>query len=99
MSWSLLDYYHEIENTSNRMLEAARSGDWEQVSELEAVCEGLISLIQRFGPEHAMDSAQRAEKARVMQQVLRMDAEIRTLLDPLIQDFGLSLDSAGQTLH
>lgn len=99
MSWSLLDYYHEIENTSSRMLEAARSGDWEQVSELEAVCEGLISLIQRFGPDQSMDSAQRAEKARVMQQILRMDAEIRTLLDPLIQDFGVSLDSAGHTLH
>jgi hypothetical protein len=34
-----------------------------------------------------------------MQQILRMDAEIRTLLDPLIQDFGVSLDSAGHTLH
>ena len=99
MTWSLMDYYHEIENTSSRMLEAARSGDWDQVSELEAVCEGLISLIQRFGPEHPMDAAQRAEKSRVMQQILRMDAEIRNLLDPLVHDFAASLDPAGHTLH
>jgi flagellar protein FliT len=99
MSWSLMDCYHEIENASIRMLEAARSGDWEQVSELEAVCEGLISLIQRFGPEHSMDAAQRAEKARVMQQILRMDAEVRTLLNPLVHDFSVSLDSTGHTLH
>jgi flagellar protein FliT len=99
MDWSLMEYYQEIEKTGQRMLEAARLRDWDQVRELEAVCEGLISLVQKFDPERRLDPAQRAEKARIMQRLLVLDAEIRNLLDPLIGDFGHSLDSTGHTLH
>ncbi len=99
MNWNLIDYYQEIEHTSLRMLDAARSGDWDQVGELEAVCEGLIALVQRFDPEQALDASQRAEKAQIMQRILRMDAEIRSLLEPLGNGFEFALDSLGHTLH
>jgi flagellar protein FliT len=99
MTWNLIDYYHEIERTSARMLDAARAGDWDQVGELEAVCEGLIALVQRFDPNQTLDGLQRAEKARIMRCILRMDAEIRGLLEPHGNAFGLALDSSGHTLH
>jgi flagellar protein FliT len=99
MTWNLIDYYHEIEQTSLRMLDAARSGDWDQVGALEAVCEGLIALVQRFDPDQKLDGLQRAEKARIMQRILRMDAEIRSLLEPHGGAFGFAIDSSGHTLH
>ncbi len=94
-----MDYYQEIERTSLRMLEAARSGDWDQVGELEAVCEGLINLVQRFDLEQVLDTGQRAEKSKILRRILRMDAEIRCLLDPQVNEFGLSLDPSGHILH
>lgn len=99
MNWNLIDYYHEIEQASQRMLDAARCGDWDQVGELEAVCEGLIALVQRFDPAQKLDPSQRAEKTRIMQRILRMDAEIRSLLEPSGNDFGMALDPSGHTLH
>lgn len=99
MNWSALDYYQEIEKASLRMLEAARTGDWDQVSELEAVCEGLINLVQRFDSERELDAPERAEKSRILHRILRMDAEVRSLLDPHLSEFGHSLDPSGHTLH
>ena len=99
MSWSLVDYYQEIEHTSQTMLDAARAGDWDRVAELEAVCEGLVALVQRFDPEQRLDPMQRAEKARIMQRILRMDAEVRSLLDPHSEGFAKQIDSCGHTLH
>ena len=99
MNWLPMDYFQEIERTSLRMLDAARAGDWDQVSELEAVCEGLINLVQRFESEQGLDAEQRAEKTRILHRILRMDAEIRSLLAPDANEFGLALDATGHTLH
>ena len=46
MEHSLLDYYKAIENASERMLEAARSENWEQIVHLEGTCAVLIAQLR-----------------------------------------------------
>ena len=46
MEHSLLDYYKAIESASQRMLEAARVEDWDQIVHLEGTCAVLIAQLR-----------------------------------------------------
>ena len=85
MQERLLDYYKAIEAASKQMLEAARMEDWEGVVRCEGAC--------------AVPRTDRAEKTRVMQRILRNDAEIRLLAEPWIADLDHLFDSRLQLIH
>lgn len=84
---TLIDYYRAIENSSARMLEAARARDWDQVVHCEGVCAILIEQLRRQARVEQLPVAQRAEKAQIMLRILRNDAQIRQLADPWIDQF------------
>ena len=83
----LIDYYKAIEDSSAKMLEAAKLKDWDGVVRHEGACAVLIeqlrsqSRCQELLPEH------RREKMRIMQRILRNDAQIRCLAEPWIAQF------------
>ena len=86
MELTLLDHYLTIEHTSQKMLEAAQADDWDQVIRLESICTVLIAGLRRqlrstpLAPEH------QAQKALIMQRILRRDAQIRDLAEPWLSD-------------
>jgi flagellar protein FliT len=98
MEPSLLDYYKAIENASQKMLEAAQTENWDQVVRLEGACAVLIAQLRSKSRTLELAPEERKEKVRIMQRILRTDAEIRCLAEPWLNDLALLMDNKSQ-LH
>ena len=99
---NLIDYYKAIENTSVRMVEAARCENWDEVVRLEGACAVLIEQLRHESRTQVLSATQRAEKNRIMLSILRHDAQIRSLAEPMLDSLELAwtdLPAAGVTLH
>ena len=78
----MLDYYKAIEAKSAEMLAAAMHQDWDGVVECEKSCAVLIGELRVQSQNTALTPEQRKEKTRIMQSILRNDAQIRILAEP-----------------
>ncbi len=100
MPQMLIDYYKAIEDGSTKMLEAARVKDLESVMRYEGVCAVLIEQLRYRSREEELQPEERREKARIMQRILRNDAEIRHLTEPWLTHIEEILDGSGKrVLH
>ena len=101
MADRLIDYYKAIEDGSRRMLEAARADDWDEVVRFESACAVLIAQLREHSQSLNLDPKQRAEKAQIMQRILRMDAQMRDLADPCLDHLNQMYEEQGpsQLLH
>ena len=82
MEQSLLGCYRAIEDSSAKMLEAARQRDWDAVMQMEGYCSAQIELLRLRGRVEQLDAKSKAEKTRIMLRILNNDAEIRVLAEP-----------------
>jgi flagellar protein FliT len=98
MEHGLLDYYKAIENTSRQMLEAAQTENWDQVVRLEGACAVLIAQLRHKSRSADLAPAERREKVKIMQRILRTDAEIRCLAEPWLNDLAQIFDR-GSPVH
>ncbi len=85
MSQMLLDYYKSIEESSRKMLDAAKSQDWDQVVRCEGVCAVLIEQLRVRSRSEQLLPELRSEKTRIMQRILFNDAQIRYLAEPWLE--------------
>ncbi len=99
MSLPLLSYYEAIEKASADMLEAARSGHWDQVIKLEGACVLLISQLKNAAKAEQMSAEESQFKSRIMQRILVNDAEIRHLAEPWLDDLDATLAGRPKTVH
>jgi len=82
----LIDYYKAIEDSSRKMLEAAKHEDWEQVVRYEGACAVLIEQLRARAASEALQPGQQLEKLKIMQRILKNDAMIRFLAGPWSDD-------------
>ncbi|WP_439517873.1 flagellar protein FliT [Hydrogenophaga sp.] len=94
MEHGLLDYYKAIENTSRQMLEAAQTENWDQVVRLEGACAVLIAQLRHKSRSADLAPDERREKVKIMQRILRTDAEIRCLAEPWLNDLAQIFDKS-----
>jgi flagellar protein FliT len=99
MSHTLLNYYEAIERASADMLEAARTGNWDQVVKLEGACAVLISQLKHAAKEKNLQAEESKTKSRIMQRILLNDAEIRHLAEPWLEDLDKLMHGKTKTLH
>ena len=66
MSHMLIDYYKAIEDSSAKMLEAAKLKDWDGVVRYEGACAVLIEQLRFKSQEHELLPEHRREKTRIM---------------------------------
>lgn len=99
MSQMLIDYYKAIEDSSAKMLDAARTEDWEQVMRFEGVCAVLIEQLRTEAHTQELLPNQRSEKTRIMQRILQNDAQIRYLAEPWLAHCDEQPGGAPQFLH
>ena len=95
MSQMLIEYYKSIEESSLKMLDAAKSQDWEQVVRCEGVCAVLIEQLRLRSHSEQLLPEQRSEKSKIMQRILYNDAQIRYLAEPWLEH--LDEKTAGQS--
>jgi flagellar protein FliT len=99
MSSPLLNYYEAIEQASQDMLDAARSGNWDQVVKLEGACALLISQLKNAAHQQKLGTEEAQLKSRIMQRILVNDAEIRHLAEPWLEQLDDILAARPTTLH
>ena len=99
MQQKLIDYYRAIEDSSRKMLEAAKAEDWDEVVRLEGACAVLIEQLRYRSRSEDLLPEQRAEKTRIMQRILSNDAQVRDLAEPWLAHFENKFDSLQQLLH
>lgn len=99
MTGNLIDYYRAIEDSSARMLEAAQAEAWAEVVRYEGICAVLIEQLRRQAKAEQLSPAHRTEKARIMQRILRNDAQIRYLAEPWLAHFDGDMERQPSTLH
>jgi len=99
MSTQLLNYYQAIEQASQDMLEAARSGNWDHVVKLEGACALLISQLKNAAARQPLGAEEAQLKSRIMQRILVNDAEIRHLAEPWLEQLDDILAARPKTLH
>ena len=99
MSQILIDYYKAIEDSSHKMLKAAQKEDWDGVVRFEGACAVLIEQLRHQSLADQLTPENKTEKARIMQRILRNDAQIRYLTEPWIHQFEHILERKPQLLH
>ncbi len=99
MSWMLIDYYKAIEDSSAKMLEAAKSEDWEGVVRYEGACAVLIEQLRERSRSEDLLPAMRAEKTKIMMRILNNDAQIRYLAEPWLAHFENKFEGQRLMLH
>ena len=80
----MIQHYESIAAASRRMLDAAREGDWDEVSLLEDRCRTLISRLKRAHVCSDQPMGQR-QRLALMCAMLADDAEIRELSEPWLK--------------
>lgn len=86
MTTSLLAQYQTIERTSERMLQAARQGNWQEVTRLEGVCGEQVQRARDLARSATLSPTEKASKQRLMLAILRHEAQIRSLSEPWMAD-------------
>jgi flagellar protein FliT len=99
MPQMLIDYYKAIEDSSVKMLEAAKLKDWDGVVRHEGACAVLIEQLRFKSQQQDLLPEHRREKARIMQRILRNDAQIRSLAEPWLAQFEHMFDGQPHLMH
>ncbi len=94
----MLEHYRIIEQTSQKMLEAAQADDWDQVVRLESICTVLIAGLRRELRTHSLSAQDQADKIQIMKRILQRDAEIRVLAEPWLSDVPSWMDTRSHAL-
>jgi flagellar protein FliT len=82
MQQNLLSYYQAIEESSLKMLEAAKAEDWDAMVSCEGSCAVLIEQLRFHARTAELDQVSRKEKSNIMLRILQNDAQIRYLVEP-----------------
>ena len=98
MTQVLIGYYKAIEESSAKMLEAAKAEDWDGVVRYEGVCAVQIEQLRQGVRLTELDAESRVEKSRIMRRILHNDAQIRYLAEPWLDHFEHKFDGQ-QLLH
>ena len=95
----LIDYYKAIEDSSRKMLNAAKFEDWEQVVRYEGACAVLIEQLRARASSEMLLPGQQTEKIQIMQRILQNDALIRFLAEPWNEQGATQFCESALTLH
>lgn len=99
MEHTLIDFYRAIEESSAKMLQAAQAKDWDGVARYEGSCAVLIEQLRFRSREEKLEPEMYKEKARIMQRILRNDAQIRVLAEPWLASFEHMFDGQPHVMH
>lgn len=99
MPQMLIDYYKAIEDSSVKMLQAAQQENWDEVVRYEGACAVLIEQLRHQSQNEPLTPELRREKSRIMQRILRNDAQIRCLTEPWLTQVEYMMESRPQLLH
>lgn len=91
----MISFYEEVAVITDRMLAAARAGEWEQLVALEARCSALIEFLKAQPPGPPLTGEAREQKVRIIRKILADDCEIRNITEPWMAHLAELINSSG----
>jgi flagellar protein FliT len=92
----IIAQYTEIAAITKRMLDAARSSEWDTLCDLERDCGKYFERLLESGEEQPDDNHYRSRKAALIRGILDDDAEIRLLVEPWLAQLSQLIGSTQQ---
>jgi flagellar protein FliT len=80
---------------TDQMLAAARTGDWEQLVELESRYASHVAILKKEEPRAALSGVARDRKVEIIKKILEDDREIRNITEPWMAQLTALINSAG----
>lgn len=82
-----IDYYRSIAESSRRMLDAARTSDWDALVDAERECARRVDALRKSQQSDAapIDGDDERYRMRLLREILAHDAEIRELTTPWLK--------------
>jgi flagellar protein FliT len=93
----IISVYETVAGITDQMLNAARSGDWEQLVALETRCASQIAILKAEEPHPALTGEVRERKVRIIKKILEDDREIRNITEPWMAQLAALINSTGKT--
>lgn len=91
----MISIYETVTDLTGQMLDAARSGNWENLSRLESDCAGHVQTLKTGEPAAPLAAETRARKIAMIHQILANDRAIRDLCTPWMAHLAAMMNSAG----
>ncbi len=92
----ILSLYETIASITDQMLAAARTGDWEQLAELESRCSSQVEIIKNNEePRQTLSPLARERKTKIIKKILEDDRQIRDITEPWMAQLSALMKSAG----
>lgn len=91
----ILEVYENVAAITNEMLNAARSGNWEQLAALESRCSSQVATLKKHDASMALTGAHRDKKVEIIRKILADDQEIRTITEPWMKQLSAMMQSTG----
>lgn len=80
-----IDYYRSIAEASNKMVSAARGGDWDALVNAEEECARRVADLQEHQQANGAGNADPQQRIHILGEILAHDAEVRALTTPWLQ--------------
>lgn len=92
----IISLYETVADITDKMLTAARTGDWEQLAALESKCSSQVEIIKMNDkPREPLTPTAREQKTRIIKKILEDDRQIRNITEPWMGQLQKLMSSAG----
>jgi flagellar protein FliT len=95
MPLEVVNTYARMAELTERMLAAARAGDWDQLVALEQQVAAQARRLQQDEPRQPLQGELRERKVDLIRRMLTADREIRDLTMPWMAQLSALISSAG----
>lgn len=89
-----LELYEAVGQMTDRMLAAARAGEWDQLTDLESECSALVARLAAVNDAAPLPVDSRARKVKIIQKILADDRAIRDLVSPWMAELAARMNSS-----
>ncbi len=91
---SVIQIYEELVLLSEQMLEAARHGNWDAMTEVQRIYVAHVEMLRSKETQPPASMQERMQRQALLARLLAHDAAIRDLVMPQLQRLGELLGSA-----
>lgn len=93
MSHEILSLYESIADNTGKMLAAAKTQDWEELTRLETASAQYIQILRNQEELKPLSSTDLEKKIASIKKILADDREIRNLVEPWMAKLSTMLNS------
>lgn len=91
----VISLYESVGDLTGKMLQAARSGDWDHLAELESRCANHVQVLREGEAVVGLTGERRSRKVALIRKILADDRAIRDLTTPWMAKLSAMMQSTG----